>query len=446
MTQRPTDAKNDGGNTGETVNDVVTVFLWDGARILLALRSESVSTFPGHWAAISGYVEAEPPLERAFIEVEEECGVARAALTLRSRAEPLDVLAPKTGVTFRVHPFLFFINDADAIRRDWEASRFEWIDVEKFCSDRERLTVPKLHEAFERVWPPWPVERAFEENLRLAVESIRADRAHGAAALALYALQQWAKLVKLSPENRFDAWKQRLGDAARQLGSVRPAMAAPANVMEDARNQLDRADRLQAAVSAVSVEIERLERADAEVARRAAEQLAGSPRVMTISDSGTVSRALVEAKHQLKCVYVCESRPLLEGRRLAARLADEGIDVALLTDAQAYTRMAEVDAVLLGADTVLANHDVVNKAGSALLALAARQFDKPVWIAAAEIKFARRGDGEMVQEENPSDEVWNAAPQGVRTLNAYFDRVPGELISALITENRVVTGGASRKS
>lgn len=76
-------------------------------------------------------------------------------------------------------------------------------------------------------------------------------------------------------------------------------------------------------------------------------------------------------------VVVCESRPLCEGVTMAQRLAAAGLQVTLITDAQAGVFVEEADAVLLGADAVTPD-GVVNKVGSRLLALAAKAAGVPM--------------------------------------------------------------------
>lgn len=122
--------------------------------MLLAQRSSRVSTFAGCWAGISGYVESDEPLHRALVEVKEECGVERSKLTLVRVGQPLLATDPATGREFLVHPFLFRVADPQAVRRDWEATRFEWVEVEELLSRRRQPAVPQLYEAFAAVWPP----------------------------------------------------------------------------------------------------------------------------------------------------------------------------------------------------------------------------------------------------------------------------------------------------
>lgn len=76
-------------------------------------------------------------------------------------------------------------------------------------------------------------------------------------------------------------------------------------------------------------------------------------------------------------VYICESRPLCEGVIMARQLAAAGLDITLITDAQACVFIDQVDIVMFGADAVCPG-GVVNKVGSKLLALAGRAAGVPV--------------------------------------------------------------------
>ena len=63
-------------------------------------------------------------------------------------------------------------------------------------------------------------------------------------------------------------------------------------------------------------------------------------------------------------VYVCETRPLLQGGRLTTyELAREGIPYTLITDSMAATlmRAGRVNRVLVGADRIARNGDFANK-------------------------------------------------------------------------------------
>ena len=426
-----TRSKNETSSGTEPIHDVVTAFVYHGSRVLLALRSQAVSTFPGHWAGISGYLENEPPVERAVIELEEECGFDRTEVLLRGEGEPF--LAGE-GPRFRVYPFLFSVEPSCEPRRDWEAQRFKWVEVAELLAGRIQPTVPKLLEGFHRVWPAWPAELVFDKNLDLIERWLREDRTQGAGSLARSAARHFAKFVRLVSDETFQREKPRLCEAARRIGAARSSMAAPGNMMHDLAGILQTSPSREDFILRIADRITAAAAAEQQAAQRVAEALSPSSMVMTISYSGTVRQSLLAAKDKLAGVFICEGRPLCEGRELATELARAGIAVTVLTDAQMLLKMTETDVVLLGADTVLGSGAVINKVGSALLALAARRFDRPVWAVTTTLKIARIARDDFPQEENSPLEVWAAPPVGVTISNQYFERVPPEVVTALFTE------------
>ncbi len=127
---------------------VVTCFLRNPAdgTVLLGQRSDRVSTYPGHWAAISGSVEEAGPAEQAYREIEEETGLSRSQVVLLGEGRPVRFPDRELGVVWVVHPYLFRCEAPEAIRTDWEHVRFQWTDPGRIC---ELRTVPGLAEAYE---------------------------------------------------------------------------------------------------------------------------------------------------------------------------------------------------------------------------------------------------------------------------------------------------------
>ena len=88
---------------------------------------------------------------------------------------------------------------------------------------------------------------------------------------------------------------------------------------------------------------------------------------------------------RLAQVWVCETRPLLQGARLTAwELGRAGIPYRLVTDSSAGSLMARglVDRVVVGADRIAANGDVANKVGTYPLAVLAARHGLPFYVAA----------------------------------------------------------------
>ena len=98
--------------------------------LLLVRRSDRVRTYRGHWAAISGYLEAgATPLEQAREELREELGLGEDDVDLVRIGEPLTFTDDAIGVTWTVHPFLFRMHDDGEIHTDWEASASRWMSA-----------------------------------------------------------------------------------------------------------------------------------------------------------------------------------------------------------------------------------------------------------------------------------------------------------------------------
>jgi methylthioribose-1-phosphate isomerase len=159
-----------------------------------------------------------------------------------------------------------------------------------------------------------------------------------------------------------------------------------------------------------------------------------------------VIRAL-HAAGTLRDVIVDETRPLLQGARLTCwELGQLGIEHWLACDGAAPFLISQhrADAVVVGADRIAANGDVANKIGTYSLALAARQAGIPFLVAAPEstIDQATASGAAIPLEQRPDEEITvPAAPVGTRALNLAFDITPAELVSAVVTEDRLIRRG-----
>ncbi len=146
-------------------------------------------------------------------------------------------------------------------------------------------------------------------------------------------------------------------------------------------------------------------------------------------------------------VFVCETRPQLQGARLTAwELDKEGISVTLITDGMSGYLMSKgmIQLVIVGADRISANGDVANKIGTYSIALLAKAHGIPFYVAAPLSTFdLSLGMGDEIPiEQRDSREVTHPfdrqiAPEGVRVFNPAFDVTPNEYVTAIITERGV---------
>lgn len=279
---------------------------------------------------------------------------------------------------------------------------------------------------------PWSVP-----SWQGAVKRIARDRSKGASVLAEDAL--------LALE---DAWRskiaaRRAADLARKLASSRPSMPVLENVVNLATlrafESFDAGRDPAAAVEAV--------REAARAARGAASRHAAAIAqgvVLTHSASETVLKAIRAAARakRVSRVIVTEARPGREGRDASRALARDGVEVTHVVDATVALHVREADLVLVGADAVLPDGSIVNKAGTSLVALAARESSVPVLAVADAFKVSPR-EGVPLEEKAP-EEVWSKPPPGVRVRNIYFDVTRGTLVHRLVTEEGALRAEAAR--
>ncbi len=172
---------------------------------------------------------------------------------------------------------------------------------------------------------------------------------------------------------------------------------------------------------------------------------------LATSELGTATAPiyLAQAAGRSFRVYADETRPLLQGARLTAwELQRAGIDVTLICDDMAASIMSQglVDLCIVGCDRVAANGDFANKIGTMGVAILARHFSIPFYVASPsstiDLDTARGGD--IVIEERGTEEVTSfggrrTAPEGVKVRNPAFDVTPHELVTGFITERGILT-------
>ena len=149
-------------------------------------------------------------------------------------------------------------------------------------------------------------------------------------------------------------------------------------------------------------------------------------------------------------IYADETRPLLQGARLTAyELSAAGMDVTLICDNMAATIMKNgwVDAVFVGCDRVAANGDVANKIGTSGVAILAKHYGIPFYVCAptSTIDLSTPTGSDIHIEQRPPAEVpdmWYKecmTADGVKVYNPAFDVTDHELITAIVTEEGIIT-------
>lgn len=165
-------------------------------------------------------------------------------------------------------------------------------------------------------------------------------------------------------------------------------------------------------------------------------------------DYGTALGVIRAAVEECKNIsVVCdETRPVCQGARLSVfEMQEEGIPVKLIVDSAAGRLMQEgkIDKVIVGADRV-ARGGVANKIGSLMVALSAKRFNVPFYVAAPKSTF----DEDIsifdveIEERDPNEVLYygecRVAPEETEVENPAFDIVPSDLITGIITEDGIL--------
>jgi len=159
-------------------------------------------------------------------------------------------------------------------------------------------------------------------------------------------------------------------------------------------------------------------------------------KVMTISNSTAVFYILRKAKQGRTNfrVYVPESRPLFEGRLLAKKLADLGIPVHLITDASMGYFIGRINLILVGADRI-SETNFTNKVGTWYLALLAKEFKIPFFVASERSKFISELLRKKESFYGQVSEVWVEKYSNIEIDNPYFEQIPISYCKKFITND-----------
>lgn len=158
-------------------------------------------------------------------------------------------------------------------------------------------------------------------------------------------------------------------------------------------------------------------------------------KVATISYSGTVLSSLMSLPREVE-VSVAESLPMGEGRMTGSKLAEKGFRASVFRDSMIPSEVRKADLVLVGADGVCPE-GVVNKVGTLSMALAAREYDKPFVVLCSTSKLIPVLEMDVMESEHSSDRVM--------VREAVFEITPLELVTAVVTDEGVLSGEEMKK-
>ena len=384
------------------------------SEILLRRRPRTADAVPGHWDGITGGLDDDPvDVVAAALGPDRPDGTITHVRT----GEPVAAELADGDGRIRVVPSLLELDVEFPTARPSVAPTGEGRWLQPPGVDRLQC-VPWLRPAYDRVAP--------------SIETVAADTTHGAEYLSRRAVEV---LRDRAAERHRQASRPNaiaeLRREARDLQRARPAMAVVARRID--RVMYSAGDARPGPVCRCAVGLLGGLRTELDRVVEEATRTITADRVGTLSTSGTVRSAIerIDPSH----VLVAESRPGGEGRTTAQTHSGPDRSVSLTADAAMPWLVANgaVDAVMVGADTVLGNGSVANKVGTFAAAMAGQVVDVPVYVLAHSDKITWKTDFDP--EYRPLVDC--PIPDGIEGIDAaapIFDLTPFANFDGVITE------------
>jgi ribose 1,5-bisphosphate isomerase len=287
------------------------------------------------------------------------------------------------------------------------------------------------------------------ESVLDTAERIKRLEVQGARNVAIAAINAIEAGAKRSKAKGKEAFLKELSDAKEVLFASRETEPLMRNAIRHVIHAVESSDKetmkeLVTVVSQVSSQfLESLERSKEKIAEVGSKRVSNSSKVLTHCHSSTVTNMLLRAKQEGKSfeVVCTESRPVFQGRITAKEMLDAGIETTLIVDSAVRYFMNEVDLVVVGADAITSEGNIINKIGTSMVALAAKEARTPFYVVSELLKFdpvTIHGDYEIIEERSPR-EVWKDAPSGLTIRNPAFDVTRREFIHGIICEEGIVS-------
>jgi ribose 1,5-bisphosphate isomerase len=282
-----------------------------------------------------------------------------------------------------------------------------------------------------------PMDQVLETARKISSMEVRgAGRIARAAAASLRDFSMAQKTQSL------DEFNAELENAANLLLKTRPTAVSLANAIRMVMKY--RAEDVDSARQAVQLNannfIENSQKAVEKIGQIGSRRIRDGDTVLTHCNS-QAAISVISAAHKFGKkikVIATESRPRFQGITTIGMLDKLGIETELIVDSAARSVMNEVDLVVVGADVITANGTLVNKIGTAQIALCAREARTSFMVAAETYKFSPKtilGELVTIEEREPAEVLPDISKyRHVTVRNPAFDITPHQYIDLICTE------------
>ena len=286
------------------------------------------------------------------------------------------------------------------------------------------------------------------EAVRVTADRIRNLEVQGARNVAIAAIKALEELAKATKAETRKEFMKELKEAQARLFVSRATEPLMRNAVRWIISQVENSGKQKVGAMAKVVSsssrqfLKNLEASKECIAEIGAKRIRDNMVVFTHCHSSTVTHLLSKAKKDGKTfeVIVTETRPVFQGRITAKEMLALGVKTTFIVDSAARSFMRNADLVIVGADAITSEGNVVNKIGTGTIALLAHEARKPFYVVSELLKFDPAtvcGDYEQIEERSP-DEVWKGAPEKLVIRNPAFDVTRRDFIHGVICEEGVI--------
>jgi ribose 1,5-bisphosphate isomerase len=286
------------------------------------------------------------------------------------------------------------------------------------------------------------------ESVQSTAEKIRRLEIQGARNVAIAAVKAMETLARETKAKNKKAFLNELSKAQEILFASRETEPLMRNAVRWIVSQVEEsneknANKLAKRVSLASQQfLENLENSQEKIAEIAAKRIRDNSVILTHCHSSTVTHSLKRAKQGGKAfeVICTETRPLFQGKITAREMLELGVKTTFIVDSATRFFMNQVDLVIVGADAITSEGNVINKIGTSTIALIAHEARTPFYVVSELLKFdpeTMYGDCEKIEERSP-DEIWKNPLKDLIIKNPAFDVTRRDFIHGIICEEGII--------
>jgi len=291
-------------------------------------------------------------------------------------------------------------------------------------------------------------------EVRQITKDIKEMRIRGAGKLARSAVRALMVMCEKSSATNVDDFLGDIRMVSRALLETRPTAVSLPNgiryVMHRVNVAQQKTDDLEqvrmAGIKAAEEFIANSKTAIERIGQIGARRIKDGDVLMTHCNSSAAIAVIKTAWETGKRihVYATETRPRFQGRITAGILLKLGIPVTMIVDDAARYFMNDIDKVVVGADAITANGAIVNKIGTSMIALAAKESSVRTFVAAETFKFSPEtmiGEAVAIEERRTDELISESELRELPKLeikNPSFDVTPPEYIDLIITEKGII--------